>query len=107
MNAVFVDTVGMIAVWNKTDQWHDEAEAAYQDLHENARRLVTTPLVLWECGNAAARRPFRPNVNRLRHYLLQERLLIEPTAQEIEDAWLPLIVVRHHRPGLSIMYRFK
>src|ERR671923_2297294 len=87
MNDVFLDTVGLLAIWNKQDQWHAQAEAAYQDLLQNSRRLLTTPLVLWECGNAAARRPFRPYVNRLRQKLIQEGLLIEPTAQEIEDAW--------------------
>ncbi len=87
MNDVFLDTVGMIVVWNKAYQWHTEAEAAYQDLHQNARRLLTTPLVLWECGNAAARRPFRSQVNRLRQFLIQEGLLIEPTPQEIDAAW--------------------
>src|SRR4051812_18403555 len=30
------------------------------------RKVLTTPLVLWECGNAAARRPFRQSVNVLR-----------------------------------------
>ena len=87
MNDVFLDTVGLLAVWSKQDQWHSAAENVFQDLHQNARRLLTTPLVLWECGNAAARRPFRPNVNRLRQKLVQEGLLVEPTPQEIEDAW--------------------
>ncbi len=87
MNGVFLDTVGLLAVWNNQDQWHAQADAAYQDLLQNSRRLLTTPLVLWECGNAAARRPFRRRVNVLRQKLIQEGLLIEPTALEIEDAW--------------------
>ena len=87
MNGVFLDSVGLLAVWSKQDQWHNAAEAAYQDLHHNARQLLTTPLVLWECGNAAARRPFRSHVNRLRQKLIQEGLLVDPTAQEIEEAW--------------------
>jgi uncharacterized protein len=87
MNDVFLDTVGLLAVWSKQDQWHSAAEAVYHDLHQNARRLLTTPLVLWECGNAAARRPFRSRVNRLRQRLIQEGLMVEPTAKEVEDAW--------------------
>src|SRR3954454_17459222 len=87
MNDVFLDTVGSLAVWSKQDQWHSAAEAVYQDFHRNARRLLTSPLVLWECGNAAARRPFRSHVNRLRQKLIQDGLLVEPMAQEIEDAW--------------------
>ena len=87
MNAVFLDTVGLIAVWDLADQWNTAADAAYQIVIQQGRRLATTTLILWECGNAAARRPFRQRVNTLRHYLLQEGLLIEPTAQEIEEAW--------------------
>jgi predicted nucleic acid-binding protein len=87
MMAVFLDTVGLLAVWDTSDQWHAAADAAYQDLLRQGRPLVTTPLVLLECGNAAARRPYRLRVNVLRQSLLQAGLLIEPTAQEIEDAW--------------------
>ena len=87
MNAVFLDTVGLIAVWDLADHWNKAADAAYQIVIQQGRGLATTPLILWECGNAAARRPFRQRVNVLRQHLLQEGLLIEPTAQEIEDAW--------------------
>lgn len=87
MNDVFLDTVGLLAIWNNQDQWHSAADAVYQLLRQNSRRLLTTPLVLWECGNAAARHPFRSRVNRLRQKLIQEGLLVEPRLQEIEDAW--------------------
>jgi predicted nucleic acid-binding protein len=87
MNAVFLDTVGLIATWDTRDQWHAAADAAYQLLQQDGRVLVTTPLVLWECGNAAARCPYRPRVNVLRQWLIQEGALLEPTPQEIEDAW--------------------
>lgn len=59
MSDVFLDTVGLIATWDIRDQWHAAAEAAYQELFRHGRRLLTTPLVLWGCGNAAARRPYR------------------------------------------------
>jgi len=87
MNDVFLDTVGLIAVWDAADQWHAAADSAYQGLFHQERRLLTTPLILWECGNTAARRPYRLRVNVLRQYLVQEGLLIEPTALEIEEAW--------------------
>jgi uncharacterized protein len=87
MNDVFLDTVGMIAVWDDTDQWYDRARAAYALLINRGRRLVTTPLVLCECGNAAARRTYRADVCDLRKSLIQEGLLVEPTSREIEDAW--------------------
>jgi predicted nucleic acid-binding protein len=87
MKDVFLDTVGMIAVWDQADQWHTVAKTAYMALLSQGRRLVTTPLVLWECGNASARRTYRSDVCELRKALLLEGLLIEPTAQEIEKAW--------------------
>jgi uncharacterized protein len=50
-------------------------------------RLVTTNLVLLECGNAAARRPYRQRVNALRRALAAEGLVFDPTAEEMERAW--------------------
>jgi predicted nucleic acid-binding protein len=87
MTDVFLDTVGLIATWDIRDQWHAAADAAYKRLLERHRRLLTTPLILWECGNAAARRPYRQRVNVVRQFLVQEGLLIEPTADEIDEAW--------------------
>jgi predicted nucleic acid-binding protein len=87
MSNVFVDTVGLIAVWDVRDQWHAAADAAYQELLKQGRTLITTPLILWECGNAAARRPYRQRVRVIRQYFVEERLLIDPTHDEIEDAW--------------------
>jgi predicted nucleic acid-binding protein len=87
MTDVFLDTVGMIAVWDDTDQWHAGAREAYARLLRQGRKLVTTPHVLCDCGNASARRTYRTDVCELRSTLLREGLLIEPTAQEIENAW--------------------
>ncbi len=87
MNAVFLDTVGMIAVWDVADQWHAPAEVAYQKLLSQGRALVTTEMVLLECGNAASRRPYRPRVGALRKILIQSGLLISPTREEVEEAW--------------------
>jgi hypothetical protein len=78
---------GLIAVWDVADQWHEAADAAYQELLKRQRRLVTTSLILLECGNASARRPYRQQVNVLRQYLRKEGLLVDPTTQEIEEAW--------------------
>jgi len=87
MNDVFLDTVGLIATWDIRDQWHAAADAAFQELLQQERCLVTTPLILWECGNTAARCPYRQRVNVFRQHLVQEGLLIEPTPQEIEASW--------------------
>lgn len=87
MKDVFLDTVGMIAVWDATDEWHAVADKAYRLLLSQACRLVTTEYALLECGNTAARRPYRNRVNELRQALVQEQLLIVPTGEEIEQAW--------------------
>lgn len=88
MTDVFLDTVGLLAVWDTSDQWHTAADAAYHQLLLQGRRLVSTELVLLECGNAAVRRPYRQKVHVLRQLLLQEELLKKPTDEEIETAWL-------------------
>ncbi len=87
MRAVFLDTVGLVAVWDSSDQWHAVAEAKFSELLRENVPLVATPHVLLECGNAAARRPYRLRVNALRHQLKNAGLLFELTADEHEQAW--------------------
>lgn len=87
MTDVFLDTVGLIAVWDTADQWHTAAEGTYRQLLSQGRRLITTGSVLLECGNAAARRPYRRKVSELRRALVDEGLVIEPTSAEVEEAW--------------------
>jgi predicted nucleic acid-binding protein len=48
---------------------------------------VTTSFILLECGNEAARRPYRGQVIALRHLLLARGNLIEPTSGDIDQAW--------------------
>lgn len=84
---VFLDTVGLLALWNRRDQWHAVATRAFAPLIESRTRLVTTPAILLECGNAASRFPFRNSVVALRHELEQGGDLIYPTQQEVESAW--------------------
>jgi len=83
MKTLFLDTVGLIALWDVADQWHS-AEGA---LRAPAVRLVTTPHVMFECGNASARRPYRSDVWLLWNTLSRRGNLIEPTGDEIEQAW--------------------
>jgi len=65
MRPVFLDTVGLLALWDTSDQWHPAAERAFAELQVGRRPLLTTNLVLFECGNAAARRPYRNLVPQL------------------------------------------
>ncbi|MGC8638633.1 MAG: type II toxin-antitoxin system VapC family toxin [Isosphaeraceae bacterium] len=84
---VFPDTVGLLAIWNADDQWNPVAAPVFATLAAQGRRLVITSYVLLECGNAAARRTFRNDVTGLRRALLARQALIEPTSEDIEQAW--------------------
>jgi uncharacterized protein len=84
---VFLDTVGLIAVWDEDDQWHEAAAAVFDQLLQQGRSLVVTTLVLYECGNAAARRPYRADVDDLRVQMKADDWLIEPTEADLAIAW--------------------
>ncbi len=88
MTLVFVDTVGMLAVWNRSDQWHQPARQAYLDLNPSETALFSTPFVLAECANAAARTPFRSEVDEFRKRLELSGTLIWPTPEEWDSAWV-------------------
>ena len=87
MSAVFLDTVGMLALWDEADQWHAEAQAAFQQLVAKRNFVVTTTFVLLESGNAAARRPYRGAVVEWRDIMAANQGLITPTADDWESAW--------------------
>jgi len=87
VTAVFLDTVGLLALWDASDQWHVAAEPASARLMEARSKLLTTSFVLLECGNAAARRPYRHAVTRLRERLETAGLLIIPTTEDWNQAW--------------------
>jgi len=87
VNQVFLDTVGVIAVLDSADQWHSAAEQAYQGLRADSASFVTTEFVLLECGNAAARRPYRHAIVQLRDGLQRKGDLIIPTPSDCVSAW--------------------
>jgi len=84
---VFLDTLGLIACWDRSDQWHDHATAALAGLLSDKVRTITTPYVLAECGNAAARKPYRRAVFDLMTVMEDSGRLIRPTEEEWQDAW--------------------
>jgi uncharacterized protein len=87
LSPAFLDTVGMIAVWDRDDQWHEAAKQAFALLLSSRVPLVTTTYVLAECGNAAARTPFRRDVFELREALESGGRLITPTEADWLLAW--------------------
>lgn len=87
MSGVFLDTAGLIAVWNRQDQWHSAALRVFAELARARTPLISTALVLIECGNAASRQPYRSDVVDLRSAMVEKGSLIVPTAEEEEAAW--------------------
>jgi predicted nucleic acid-binding protein len=84
---VLLDTVGLLAVWDNSDQWHRAAHACFVELQASREELVSTTFILSECGNAAARRPYRDAVCRLREKLESSKRLIIPTEDDWRAAW--------------------
>ena len=87
MNPVFLDTVGLVALWNTADQWHVAADQAFAQILARRQPIVTTTFVLLECGNTAARKPFRSKVCQLQTTLEQRKELIVPTEDDWKQAW--------------------
>jgi predicted nucleic acid-binding protein len=84
---VFLDTVGLIAVWDADDQWHEGASQAFDRLVSARTPVVTSTYILAECGNAAARTPFRRDVFDLRTSLESGGRVISPTDDDWRTAW--------------------
>jgi uncharacterized protein len=85
---VFLDTVGLLAVWDQSDQWHSAAQACFSELLACRADLLTSSFVLLECGNAAARKPYRSAVSRLCKQMEPGHHLVVPTAEDWQTAWL-------------------
>ena len=62
----------------------------FATLVQQRLRLVTTPLVLYECGNAAARKTYRGDVEAFRRELAAFGDLIEPAADKLRAHMGPI-----------------
>lgn len=89
MTPVFLDTSGLIALINDDDQWHQKAESVWTGFVQTRRPLVTTSLVLIECGDGLSRLHQRRAVVELRETLRSmANLKIVQTDEALEDrAW--------------------
>lgn len=83
---MFLDTVGVIALLDLRDQWHAAAESAWARVLADETDFLTTSLVLVECANAAARRPYRAAVAELRGSLTAAGAGVDPSGAEWEQA---------------------
>ncbi len=100
MTTAFADTVGLLALWDRSDQWHEAAEQAFATLARNRTAFFTTSYVLLECANAAARRPFRLEVDRLRAELERGGFLVHPTQDDWRGAWQAFVKGDADRAGV-------
>jgi predicted nucleic acid-binding protein len=87
MTPVFLDTVGILALLERSDQWHADAVRVWTQLAGNSRPLLTTPLIFFECGNAVARKPYRARVDEIRREFLADGRLVPPSDADVEQAW--------------------
>jgi predicted nucleic acid-binding protein len=87
MSAVFLDTVRILALLERSDQWHEAASRAWTALVEAGRPMRTTTLVLFECGNAVARKPYRRRIAEIRREFPADGTLIVPTDPDMDSAW--------------------
>lgn len=87
MTTVFADSVGLLALWNRRDQWHEQAASVFARIVDEGRVLVTTPFVLAECANAAARWRFRDQAVTARRRFEEAGTLIWPTDEDWAAAW--------------------
>jgi len=84
---IFLDTVGLLAVREKSDQWHEAALLAMREFAHHGTRTWTSEPVLLECGNAVARKPYRDEFVEMRRDLIHLGTLVTPTDAEVEQAW--------------------
>ena len=103
---VFLDTAGLIAVWDKSDPWHPLAAPVYDALLLQKRIVVTSLYVLLECGNAAAKKPYRQAVTDLFNDLDEGGLVIVPTPKEHHEAWNAYTRSFNAAAGLVDQYSF-
>ena len=72
MNAVFLDTSGLVGVVNNDDQWHAQAEKVWSELLDSSVGIVTTSLVLVELADGLSRLSHREmaiqTIEALRHW---------------------------------------
>jgi predicted nucleic acid-binding protein len=88
VSPIFLDTDGLIALWDASDQWHSAAEGAYRDARKARREFCTTSFVMLECGNSASRRPYRGRVVQTLRQLTADGALHFPTDDDWRDGWL-------------------
>jgi predicted nucleic acid-binding protein len=84
---VFLDTVGLLALLNHSDQWRADAVASFASLQAAHRGFVATELIFYEAGNALARTSLRAAVDNIRVELRDQGKIEALTNADCENAW--------------------
>ena len=106
MRAVFLDTVGLLALWDTRDQWHEAAERAFMSLLESGASLYSTELIFAECANAASRSSFRTVVADMRMTMADAGALLLPTDLELTQVWGTYRKASAGQPGIVDLLSF-
>jgi predicted nucleic acid-binding protein len=85
-SSIFLDTVGLLALWDRSDQWHQAAAQAFEKFSAERASLYTSSLVFLECANAAARRPYRTAVAALWREMKAVGRVFHPSENLWEEA---------------------
>ena len=100
MNGVFLDTVGLLGLWDEDDQWHRQASVVFDEIERRADRLFTTSYVIAECANATSRWPGRDCVETLVQTLEATGGLIFPSDSDWHEAWIKYVSGHPGTPGM-------
>lgn len=106
MNGVFLDTVGIVALWNRRDQWHVAAQGAFKLLSAERARCFTTNYVVAECANALARLPARHHLANLVEGLEGDGGLLMLDETDWREAWGRFVKEPLGTPGLVDLLSF-
>ena len=100
MNGVFLDTVGLLGLWDEDDQWHHRASEVFDEIERDGDRLFTTSYVIAECANATSRWSGRGCVETLVQALESTGGVIFPSDADWHEAWVRYTAGRAGAPGL-------
>ena len=87
MSGVFLDTVGLLGLWDEDDQWHGAATASFERMAQSRERLYTTSYVFAECANATARWIDRSQLAGFVRALEGSGGFVFPTENDWKLAW--------------------
>jgi predicted nucleic acid-binding protein len=105
VSGVLLDSSGLIALWNRRDQWHAAATRAFSEI-EPAAAFVTTSYILAECANTFARSDLRDRLVILADGLAAQQKLIFPSDADWHEAWNAFSHDHPNSPSLTDQLSF-